>query len=198
MRNALLLSFSLHIVVLGVVPLFALFQQKTSAYPISAYQVSIMSMPQQTVSTVFTEKTENPAEDVIKTGKKDSKKSEKSEKSEKSKGSKSGSGYKGKLGSISATGDFQYSYYFEIIMTKIGENWRNPYEGESGKISAVVFFVIKRNGEIDRIKLATSSNNYYFDQAALGALYATRKLPPLPEEFKKAELGVNFEFEYVQ
>ncbi|MDD5529049.1 MAG: energy transducer TonB [bacterium] len=189
MKNALLLSFSLHIVVLGVVPLFALFQKEKSTYPVSAYQVSIMSMPEQTVSTAFTDKTES----AIKTEKKDAKDSKKSEKS---KGSKSG--YKGKLGNISATGDFQYSYYFEIIMTKISENWRNPYEGESGKISAVVYFVIKRDGEIDRIKLVTSSRNYYFDQAALGALYATRKLPPLPEEFKKAELGVNFEFEYVQ
>ncbi|MFA5031563.1 MAG: energy transducer TonB [bacterium] len=193
MRNALLLSFSLHIVVLGVVPLFALFQKEKPDYPVSAYQVSIMSMPEQPVSTAFTEKTEKPAEDAIKTGKKESKKSEKSEKS---KGSKSG--YKGKLGNIYPTGDFQYSYYFDIIMAKIDENWRNPYEGESGKISAVVYFVIKRNGEIDRIKLATSSGNYYYDQAALGALYATRKLPPLPEEFKKAELGVNLEFGYVQ
>ncbi|MDD2891262.1 MAG: energy transducer TonB [bacterium] len=43
-------------------------------------------------------------------------------------------------------------------------------------------------------KVTTPSGNYYFDQAALGALYATRKLPPLPEEFKKAELYINFEF----
>ncbi|MDD2891133.1 MAG: energy transducer TonB, partial [bacterium] len=191
MKNALLLSFSLHIVVLGVVPLFALFQKEKPDYPVSAYQVSIMSLPGQTVSTAFTEKTENSAEDAIKTGKKDSKKSEKSEKT---KGSKSGFGYKGKFGNISTQGDFKYSYYLETMMTKIIENFRNPYEGESGKISAVVSFVIKRDGEIDRIKLTTPSGNYYFDQAALGALYATRKLPPLPEEFKKAELYINFEF----
>jgi TonB family protein len=110
--------------------------------------------------------------------------------------SKRASPYKGKISTQG--GEFKYSYYLDIILSRISENWRNPYEGEGGKISAVVYFIIKRNGEIDKIRLEKSSRNYYFDQSALRAVHATKKLPPLPEEFNRGWLGVYFEFEYIQ
>jgi protein TonB len=94
--------------------------------------------------------------------------------------------------------EFKYSYYLDIIVAKVSENWRNPYEGKRGKFSCVVHFIIEKDGTIVKLKLHKSSGDYYFDQSAKMAIKATRKLPPLPEEYHREFLGVYFEFEYIQ
>lgn len=185
MKNALLISFGIHVGLLSAVPLSSLFK-KTSAYPMDVYQVRILSAPEPSASI------------VDKVEKKTAPKPNAKEKTAETKPKSSKSALPGKGRHAKAEGSFQYNYYLDLISNKIDENWRNPYEGQSGKISAIVYFIIKKDGTLDKIKLDKSSNNYYFDQAALGAVYATRKLPPLPQEFNRDWLGVFFEFEYVQ
>jgi TonB family protein len=94
-------------------------------------------------------------------------------------------------------GSGQSSYYLDIILSKIGENWRNPYEGPL-RLTAQVYFRIGRNGEIAEVKLERGSGQSAFDQAVVRAVYATKRLPPLPQEFRGEYLGVHFEFEYAQ
>jgi TonB family protein len=193
MRKELLLSFLLHIGGLSIFPLSAL-RTKEPSYPMNVYQVSIRSVPTPQAATQLAEKIEKKAEKkkVIKKEKGEKKKKKSSEKS----AIDQGLPHKGVISTEG--GNFQYSYYLDLILTRINENWRNPYEGEGGKISALVHFVIHRDGRIDRVRLEKSSRNYYFDQAAMRAVSATKNLPPLPSEFEKGWLGVFFEFEYVQ
>lgn len=184
MRKELLLSFLIHIGGLSVFPLLKL-REKQPLYPQSVYQVSIRSIP-----------TPQPVTQL--TGEKVKKKKKSEPKKEKSKIAPSEPGLPQKSPISTEGGEFKYSWYLDIILSRIAENWRNPYEGESGKISAVVYFKIQRDGRIDNVKLEKSSRNYYFDQAALRAIHATKNLPPLPAEFERGWLGVYFEFEYVQ
>lgn len=188
MTKEILLSIFIHIGVISIVPIIKLAEKSPPTYPMTVYQVSIKSLPTlQPVTQVGDKKPR-------KEGKKD-KKSEKDKPKSTSKQSGNSSGLH--KGPISTEGvEFKYSWYLEIVLSKISENWHNPYEGS--KISAVVYFVINRDGTIDKVRLDKSSKNYYFDQSAIGAVQATKKLPPLPQEFDRPSLGVYFEFEYVE
>jgi TonB family protein len=185
-KKEILLSCLLHILIIGVYPT-VLLSKKSSAYPMEVYQVSLLTMPSVKPSTSVVSGEESSVPD-----KKDRGKDKKKEANKE--GSSQGKGSGGQI--TTQQGDFKYSYYLDIILTKMGENWRNPCEGEGGKISAVVYFVIKRDGTIDKVKIDKSSGNYYFDQAAVRAVYTVKNFPPLPDEFERGWLGVYFEFEY--
>lgn len=181
MTKELLLSIFIHIGALSIVPIIKL-REKEPKYPVTVYQVSIQSIPTVQPITQLSDET-------TKKEKKPEVKKEETPPQPK----KPDLPQKGPISTEG--GEFKYSWYLEIVLSKISENWHNPYEG--GKISAIVYFIIQRDGTIDKIRLDKSSKNYFFDQAALGAVQATKKLPPLPQEFDRPWLGVYFEFEYV-
>lgn len=103
---------------------------------------------------------------------------------------------KGKNGlGIKASG-FEYSYYLNIILNKIGANWQNPYAHSSKKFNCTIFFTITREGMIKEVKLEKSSGNSVYDQSCLRAVKITEILPPLPEEFRADYLNLHLEFEF--
>ncbi|OYD14385.1 hypothetical protein CH330_08760 [candidate division WOR-3 bacterium JGI_Cruoil_03_51_56] len=89
-----------------------------------------------------------------------------------------------------------YSYYLNIILSKIGDNWCNPQKGQSHTFRATVFFIIERDGTIKEVKLEKGSGNAGYDASCERALLVTDKLPPLPPEFKGVRLKLHLEFEY--
>ncbi len=173
MKRVVLISFSLHVVVVAVLILSPLLKVE-KAYPMGeVYSVSIVSRPVTRV--------------LERTKKEEAKKEKESEKPTESKS-------QGEVGKVQTDKNFKYSYYLSTIITKIGENWRNPYKGT--EISAVVHFFITRNGMIKDIKLHRTSGNYLFDQSVKRAVTITKNLPPLPLEYNNNRLGVFFEFSY--
>jgi len=90
------------------------------------------------------------------------------------------------------------SYYLGMILTKISQNWRNPYQGGKQEIRATIYFKIDRNGNLLEAILEKSSGDALFDQAAIRAVYQAKTFPPFPQEMKVSVLGVHFEFEYVK
>jgi TonB family protein len=137
---------------------------------------------------------ETPIPEPKKTPKKESALRPKPQKPKQSKESlKGGSGLGAK---VEGTEGFEYSYYLSMILSKIGENWRNPYQGAALRLITLVEFKISREGKIYDVRVEESSGDGVYDQAALRAVYATRTLPPLPPEFGGEYLKVHLEFEY--
>jgi protein TonB len=88
---------------------------------------------------------------------------------------------------------FEYDFYLALIQSKIERNFRPP-PGVRGDHMATVSFSITRNGSVENIGMIQTSGNLLIDQAAERAVRAAGRFPPLPPQYEKGELGINFEF----
>ncbi len=89
---------------------------------------------------------------------------------------------------------FPYPEYLANIVTQIHRYFR--WRGASG-LTAEVYFVIRRDGSVQDIRLLRGSGNLEFDYEAMGAIEAvgTRGMfGPLPEGYKSDRLPVAFRF----
>ncbi len=89
-----------------------------------------------------------------------------------------------------------YSYYLNVILTRINDNWMNPHAGSGKTLSATVMFVIERDGSVRDVKLEKKSGDAAYDASCERALLVTDKLPPLPPEFTGPRLKLHLEFEH--
>ncbi|MBN1423227.1 TonB family protein [Candidatus Fermentibacteria bacterium] len=104
----------------------------------------------------------------------------------------------GKKSTVELDTDFPFLYYLTMVRNKISSNWLPPRASSSaGTIRTKLHFVIQRGGQVTRVVVEETSGVPFFDQSALRAVYASDPLPPLPEEFSDAELGVHFSFEFL-
>ncbi len=88
-----------------------------------------------------------------------------------------------------------YSYYLNVILTRISDNWINPYVGSGKTLNATVMFVIERDGTVKDVKVEKKSGDAAYDASCERALLVTDKLPPLPPEFTGPRLKLHLEFE---
>ena len=88
-----------------------------------------------------------------------------------------------------------YSYYLNSMLTRISDNWLNPYAGGPQVLTATVVFTIERNGTIKDVKLEKKSGDATYDASCERSLLVTDKLPPLPPEFPGPQLKLHLEFE---
>lgn len=89
---------------------------------------------------------------------------------------------------------FPYPEYLNNIIRQINRFFR--WTGAGG-LTAEVYFVIRRDGSVEDIRLLQGSGNVEFDFEAMGAIEAvgTRGLfGPLPEGYKQDRLPVSFRF----
>lgn len=89
---------------------------------------------------------------------------------------------------------FPYPEYLANIVTQIHRYFR--WTGASG-LTAEVYFVIRRDGSVQDIRLLRGSGNLEFDYEAMGAIEAvgTRGMfGPLPEGYSSDRLPVAFRF----
>lgn len=93
--------------------------------------------------------------------------------------------------------EFPFSYYLALLQSRIQANWEPPFASGRQALSrkALVYFKIKRNGEITGVAIERGSGDYLFDQAVMRAVLLANPLPPLPFDFPEPALGVHFEFE---
>jgi outer membrane biosynthesis protein TonB len=92
--------------------------------------------------------------------------------------------------------DFPFPVYQRNIVNRIAEN----FPKQSGALHAEVMFIIRRDGsvDLDQVHVITSSGNYVFDNAAVGAIEAAvnKKLfGPLPIGYRDDALTVIFKFD---
>jgi len=89
---------------------------------------------------------------------------------------------------------FNYSYYLNILLNKIGENWNNPYKNKDVILKSVVYFEVDENGLISNIRIENDSGDEIYNESTIRAVVLTKKLPPLPQEFSDDYLKVHLEF----
>jgi TonB family protein len=88
-----------------------------------------------------------------------------------------------------------YSYYLNVILTRISDNWLNPYAGEAKVLTATVMFIIERDGTVRDVKVEKKSGDASYDASCERALLVLDRLPPLPPEFTGPRLKLHLEFE---
>jgi protein TonB len=105
-----------------------------------------------------------------------------------------GKDLKGEAGTLHvAGGGFEYDFYLAVVQSKIEQNFRPP-PGMRGNALATISFTIQKTGMIGNVSLAKSSGNLLIDQAAERAVRAAGRFPPLPPQYDKGQLDINFEF----
>lgn len=89
---------------------------------------------------------------------------------------------------------FPYTYYLNLIREKVGKNWNWPTSSTNKKM--IIYFRILKDGTVSEIKTKKSSDDEFFDLAALRAVEFSAPFPPLPPAFPEEYLGVYFEFSF--
>jgi len=90
--------------------------------------------------------------------------------------------------------EFDCASYCVILQHKLEGQWTPPPVPAQGPVQAVVGFTINRDGTVSHVALDNSSNNFYFDQAALRAVQLAVPLPPLPRTLTSSTLRVHMTF----
>jgi len=103
-----------------------------------------------------------------------------------------GLGLGGKIEGAEALG---YSYYLNAMLTRISDNWLNPYAGGPKVLTATVAFAIERDGTVRDVKIEKKSGDAAYDASCERALLVLDRLPPLPPEFTGPQLKLHLEFE---
>lgn len=209
MKKAFVISFFIHLAfLLGIFG--ASYILKASAKPIypQVYKVSLVSLPAEVSEEPETREMAGPQLPEEKAMKEPSTKKAKPKADKKAKDTKQAKASSPKSNTtglakgmkiLSSEGGVPSdSYYLALILSKISQNWNNPYQGKRETVRAQVYFRIDKNGKLQEVKIENSSGDAIFDQSALRAVYEAKVFPPLPEEMKLATLGVHFEFEYVK
>jgi TonB family protein len=91
----------------------------------------------------------------------------------------------------------EYSYfapYMKQLQKDIKKNWEPPKYSKTIKL--VTFFTIDKNGELLDLKLIRPSDNEKLNQSTLKAIEKTAPFAPLPEEYEKNTISIEFSFDY--
>ncbi len=93
---------------------------------------------------------------------------------------------------------FPFYYYIQILRDKVSSNWFKALvpPGVTGTYRVVIYFKIKRNGDVEELKIEESSGLESLDLSAFRAVKFSIPFPPLPREYEGEYLGVHFQFEY--
>lgn len=187
------LSFLLHLAIFSV--LLILSRSNVAALPtITTYKVSIAPLPQPKI--IDTEKIQKEEiKKIVKEEKAPPKKegTPSKKKTGEHKTKKGLPDIKPKILTGSGRG-FTYSYYLNILLNKISQNWHNPFKNKDVVLKSIVYFEVDKNGTIINVRLEENSGNDLYNETTIRAVTLAKKLPPLPEEFSDDYLKVHLEF----
>jgi TonB family protein len=89
--------------------------------------------------------------------------------------------------------------YLLQILSLVRRNWFAviPESARFGNRGVVELqFIIDRNGDVPKLVIATPSGSEALDKAAVAAVSASVRFPPLPNEFKGQQIRLQFAFKY--
>jgi TonB family protein len=91
--------------------------------------------------------------------------------------------------------DFPYAWYLRQVLQKVQTEWQRQNQISEPDQKPSVFVEIQRDGSIRTPRIHQSSGNTLYDQAALRAIVEASPFPPLPQEWPKPSLRVEFRFD---
>lgn len=89
--------------------------------------------------------------------------------------------------------------YLIQILSLVRKNWFAviPESARLGNRGLVELqFIIDRNGDVPKLVIATPSGSEALDKAAVAAVSASVRFPPLPNDFKGQQIRLQFAFKY--
>jgi protein TonB len=91
----------------------------------------------------------------------------------------------------------RFGNYVAILRQKVAENWRTNDVDPRIRTAptAIVTFVIMRDGSVRDVRAAQRSGNSALDYSAQRAIYDASPFPPLPSEYSGSEARIEFWFE---
>ena len=91
---------------------------------------------------------------------------------------------------------FPFPWYIEAVFTKLEINWVKPYlvNAEPREYTAVVYFIIGRNGQVSKVEVEQSSGIAALDRSAESAVLGSAPFPPLPNQWTEPELAFRVRF----
>lgn len=204
MSKSVLVSLIVHVFLFAAIA----FSNRTTFKPakkIEIYKVGLAPMPQPKILKAEDVKAEDLKSPVEKLEEKATpskegvpKKKEEAKPAVPKKGSEKGSptglpDIKPQIYTGSGRG-FTYSYYLNILLSKIGDNWHNPFKGKDVVMKAILYFEVDKTGKISNVRIEENSGDEIYNESAMRAITLTKKLPPLPQEFSDDYLKVHLEF----
>ncbi len=91
--------------------------------------------------------------------------------------------------------DFPYAWYLRRVLQKVEGEWQRQNQLNEPTQKPLVFVEIQRDGSIRMPRIERSSGNAFYDQAALRAIVDASPFPPLPEEWPRPSLRIEFSFD---
>lgn len=87
------------------------------------------------------------------------------------------------------------SQYFAALMSHIQPHWElhKNVEFESN-LAVILTLTIDKSGNIKKLLLSESSNNFDFDSVAIQSVNDAEPFPPIPMEMKKDEIEIGLRF----
>jgi TonB family protein len=113
-------------------------------------------------------------------------------------GSGGGGGFGSEYASQIGTSTFPFTYYLQILHSKISSNWVKSQisPGISGSFHSTVYFKIHKDGQISELKVVEQSGVRSLDLSAMRAIRSAAPFPPLPDEYEDEYLGIRLIFEH--
>ncbi|MCX6841376.1 MAG: energy transducer TonB [candidate division WOR-3 bacterium] len=184
----LLLSFAGHVLVVGIAVLVTMGHVARDTRKPIVFNVAVVSPGTPLPAT------ETKGTTLVESKPKSQAKTETETKAEPKKGSDvvKRQGLGARIEGAEALG---YSYYLNVILSRISDNWLNPYAGGTKILTATVMFVIERDGMVKDVKVEKKSGDAAYDASCERALLVLDRLPPLPPEFTGPRLKLHLEFE---
>lgn len=105
----------------------------------------------------------------------------------------------GNMQLLSDPQNIDFKPYMLQVLNMVRGKWFNviPAIARTGRQGIVVLqFSVDRTGKVPKLVIANTSGTVAFDQAAVASVSASNPFPPLPTEYKGAEIRLQLAFSY--
>jgi protein TonB len=93
------------------------------------------------------------------------------------------------------TSDFPYAWYLRQVLQKVEGEWQRQNQRAEPNQKPLIFVEIHRDGSIRTPTIDKSSGNDLYDRAAVRAVLDASPFPPLPQDWARPSLRVQFTFD---